>query len=78
MRKRKKGTNFNVDKETPRSIKLKARSCISVAIRDNKIHKLPCEVCKELKVQAHHTDYSKPLEVIWLCLEHHQEVHRKI
>lgn len=36
-----------------------------------------CSRCQEkAKVQGHHPDYSKPLEVIWLCskchgLEHH-------
>lgn len=25
------------------------------------------------KIQAHHPDYSKPLEVLWLCVAHHNE-----
>lgn len=37
----------------------------------------PCEVCGVTKVHAHHTDYSKPLEVRWLCHEHHKAEHRK-
>jgi len=32
-----------------------------------------CSVCSSLKVEAHHEDYSKPLEVIWLCKKHHAE-----
>lgn len=37
--------------------------------------KLPCQVCGSLKAQAHHEDYSKPLELIWLCKTHHEERH---
>lgn len=25
-------------------------------------------------IQAHHPDYSKPLEVVWLCASHHKKV----
>lgn len=35
----------------------------------------PCEVCSELKVEAHHDDYQKPYEVRWLCGKHHREHH---
>lgn len=40
------------------------------------IKKLPCEVCGEEKVQGHHKDYNKPLEVVWLCKKHHAMEHR--
>ena len=36
----------------------------------------PCEVCGEEKAQAHHDDYTKPLDVRWLCVRHHNEWHR--
>lgn len=33
-----------------------------------------CEVCEEIKpLQAHHEDYSKPLEVIFLCYSCHAD-----
>lgn len=35
----------------------------------------PCEVCGQGKAHAHHDDYSKPLEVRWLCAMHHAEAH---
>ena len=46
---------------------------VFVALRNGTLFKLPCEHCLEVneKVQAHHPDYSKPLEVIWLCKVHH-------
>lgn len=42
------------------------------AVRRGDIIKTPC-FCGEKKVQSHHEDYSKPLEVRWLCKKHHME-----
>lgn len=53
--------------------KVHARSIVSHAIRDGKLIRKPCEVCEDPKSQAHHDDYSKPLEVKWLCLKHHKQ-----
>lgn len=56
-----------------------ARSLTKYAVKIGKLIKMPCEVCGEVKVQAHHKDYSKPLEVNWVCIGHHRELyHRKI
>jgi len=54
-----------------------ARRCVSNALRDGRLAKLPCAVCGGKKVEAHHEDYEKPLEVIWLCKQHHVEVDKK-
>lgn len=36
-----------------------------------------CEVCELVKpLQGHHEDYSKPLEVIWLCTGCHADADR--
>ncbi len=45
------------------------------AIRSGEVVRLPCEVCGGLEVHAHHSDYNKPLDVIWLCPVHHAEWH---
>lgn len=45
--------------------------------RRGKLTRQPCEVCgAESNIEAHHSDYSKPLDVNWLCREHHKEWHR--
>lgn len=51
----------------------KAHQIIATAKKRGKIIPKPCEICGALKVEAHHEDYSKPLEVRWLCRKHHKE-----
>lgn len=57
--------------------KRRATYLTSNAIRDGRLIRQPCEVCGAEKVEAHHDDYSKPLEVRWLCRKHHLEHHGK-
>lgn len=55
-----------------------ARSLVSKAIKDGALHKLPCELCGSSEnVQAHHDDYTKPLDVTWLCVKCHKQWHTK-
>lgn len=46
------------------------------AVRDGRVNRQPCEVCGA-KAHAHHDDYSKPLDVRWLCAVHHAEAHKE-
>lgn len=57
--------------------KANCRSYANVYLRRGSIEKKPCEVCGSDNSQMHHEDYSKPLEVKWLCREHHLEVHKE-
>lgn len=57
-------------------IKRAARVATGNAIRDGQLIREPCEVCGEVDAQAHHDDYSKPLDVRWLCTTHHAEWHK--
>lgn len=53
------------------------RSVLTVALRVGYVRFKPCQVCGEFKVYAHHTDYTDPFKVIWLCEKHHLKVHGK-
>lgn len=55
--------------------RVNARRILHVAIKSGKLSRKPCEICGEPKSHAHHDDYSKPLDVVWLCLQHHKERH---
>jgi hypothetical protein len=56
--------------------KIAARSAVARAVQSGKLTRKPCERCgRSKRIQAHHEDYSKPLEVIWLCISCHTKEH---
>ena len=55
----------------------KARAMVAKAIREGKLFREPCQICKEENVHAHHDDYAKPLNIRWLCAAHHSQWHKK-
>ena len=61
-----------------REEKERARQALSRAVRKGKITKSEtCETCGGGgKIHAHHDDYSKKLEVRWLCVPCHGVTHR--
>lgn len=56
-------------------VKRAAHIAVGNALRDGELKRQPCEVCGAM-AQAHHDDYSKPLDVRWLCTKHHAEWHK--
>ena len=48
-----------------------AHRAVAKALRNGTLIKKPCEVCGDTNSEAHHNDYSKPLDVKWLCIKHH-------
>lgn len=57
-------------------LKRKAHNIVGNAIKTGKLERKPCEQCgSEKRIHAHHDDYSKPLDVAWLCSEHHKKRH---
>lgn len=57
--------------------KYKARYTLRHAVKKGDVVKTTCEVCNNPVVEAHHDDYSKPLDVRWLCRKHHGLHHRR-
>lgn len=53
----------------------RAHTILDWEIRCGRVVPQPCEVCGEPKTHGHHDDYSKPLEVRWLCSHHHRKLH---
>lgn len=54
-----------------------AHKAVQDAVARGKMLRMPCQVCGDKRSHAHHEDYSKRLEVEWLCQKHHAERHRR-
>ena len=54
----------------------RAQNKVNNSLRDGKLTKDPCCICGTTEhVHAHHKDYSKPLDVKWLCAKCHHRIH---
>lgn len=58
----------------------RARSLLNAAVRSRKIERpTKCAECEmECTPHGHHHDYSKPLDVKWLCVRCHSEEHIRL
>lgn len=67
-------TRLRTYEKTPSRYSL--RKLTEEAIRSGKLKKPErCQVCGQVpskRIEAHHTDYSKPLEIIWCCTKCHE------
>ena len=62
--------------------KVKARETLKKAIKKGDVIRKPCEfvledgsLCGEKDAHGHHHDYTKPLDVRFLCRKHHRKIH---
>lgn len=74
MKARKNKTGKKMMKLYPE--KWRARQLLRYAVKIGQIKKMSC-ACGKKETEGHHPDYSKPLEIVWLCVKHHHELHRK-
>ena len=56
----------------------KCHYAVRQAILDGSLLKSPCERCGDLNTLAHHEDYDKPLDVMWLCQPCHKQRHKEL
>lgn len=65
----KKWREKNADKNS-------AHTKISYLRQTGRLIPEPCKICgSEENVEAHHEDYSKPLDILWLCSTCHHKIH---
>jgi hypothetical protein len=58
--------------------KARARQAVNDAVKKGTLIRQPCAICGALEADGHHPDYSKPLDVIWLCPPHHRSEHIRL
>jgi hypothetical protein len=58
--------------------RIKCHNAVTRAIRLGTLIRKPCVRCGNEKSLAHHEDYDKPLEVVWLCQPCHKQRHKEI
>lgn len=75
-RKYQKGRKQTRAGNTPEQrVKNKARDYANRCIKKGILKKQPCSSCGSEKAEKHHSDYSKPLDVTWLCRHCHSRLH---
>jgi len=57
--------------------KRRAQALLRKAVLAGKVKPQLCLICGE-KAEAHHPDYSQPLDVVWLCTPHHRQAHAEM
>lgn len=62
---------------TPVADKVRARKALNHAVAAGRVVPQPCETCTAPRAQAHHDDYSQPLQVRWLCAGCHSKLHNQ-
>lgn len=69
--------NMTVSKEYRKNHpeRYRAHNLVGNAVRDGRLLKQACFICGNEKTEAHHPDYSRPLDVTWMCSKHHKETH---
>ena len=59
-------------------LQIKAHHMVENAVKAGRLVKpTACSACgqTQFSIQAHHADYGKPLDVVWVCAPCHAEIH---
>lgn len=55
-----------------------AHDAVTRAVKSGLLVRQPCARCGSAKSLAHHEDYDKKLDVVWLCQPCHKQRHKEI
>ena len=61
--------------------KVAARHAVNNAVARGLLTRGTCAMTDETcrgRIEAHHSDYSRPLDVVWLCSWHHRRLHGQV
>lgn len=79
QRKRKLADKAKLMRKNPITrVRIESRLATRRAIEAGKLMREPCLRCGAVKVEAHHEDYARPLEVKWLCRRCHAAEHIRL
>lgn len=74
---RKSSTERRREQRRRHREKFRARRRTAYALERGYLIRQPCQECGTTPADAHHHDYSRPLDVHWLCRFHHDIKHWK-
>ena len=61
---------------TANTLKIIAHNAVGNAVVSGQLKREPCEICGSvLNINGHHENYNKLFDVIWLCSQHHANLH---
>lgn len=66
------------DAEAKKKYRQQARMVAARARRSGRLVPTPCVECGAHEVHGHHGDYTRPLDVVWLCSGCHGKEHGKL
>ncbi len=72
----KKNKNIKNKTVIKSSLKEIAHRMVSEALRKGKLKRKNCELCNSKFTDAHHKNYNKPLDIVWLCRRCHIYIHK--
>ena len=72
---KRKSNRSKLDWQSKNSKKRECHIKVGNALRSGRLQKQPCVECGDVNSEAHHPDYSKPFDVVWLCKRHHNQLH---